>query len=813
MAGTKTRKAKNRRNGGRKGNYGSASVVRGNKMIPDYESAYPSLPRDKASVLEESVRAEYEISDWVDPENPNGYPGWRVVDRTTREEILYTPNSRSIITKEYLRKDDLGVAQENILDLFARVAVNIATAEKKYDKRARIEDYAKRFARRMIHREFVPNTPTLANAGGHLQQLAACFGMILEDYLGTDDIGEDPEKQGNGIFDILRYGAMIQKSGGGTGYNFSFTRPKNSGIATTGGRASGPVSWLKVFNGGTEEINQGGFRRGANMGVLEYWHPDIFKFFSAKMNYYLSFFNLSMGTDEKFWQAFERNENFFLISPKDMKTVPVAKRILTSKNLLGKSAFEKMDEREQADYDPSLLLDDDKKTIVTRYTGKKVGFVDDNGIVNISARATLEYAAEMAHRIGCPGVIFFDTMNRDNPTPHVGEIKVVNPCGEQPLLNFEACNLGSANLYSCVEDVKVPSKGLLRFGRVGDYFYGRVIGEGDAKVQRRINLRILEGIVVDSVNFLDNVIDMGKYPFKKVYSQVKGNRKIGLGVMGVAETAMALGINYESEDMEALGAFVSSFMYEKAFEASSTLAEKRGVFPNWKGSIYDPRSPFAKNGKNGKIRNATLLTVAPNGTTGQAAGISGGIEPMFGIYWQKNLANGKTLKFRNPLLFDELKRRGLYTEDLVERIKEERSIQRIDEIPEDMKRRYKTATEVDPIWHVRIQGAFQNGINGIGIDNAVSKTVNLPADSTPEDFLNIFVEARKRGCKGITGYRDGSIKGQPLTIERKEKSLLEKIVRVYVPIISPAVSVADNTVKYRVERGEDVFHLIFNHSI
>ncbi len=779
----------------------------GNVFISDYEPAFPSMDKKEAEKFEQKIKSRYEISDYIDSKNPKGYKGWLIKDKKTEETITFSPNARYITTKEYIRKDDLNNPLENVLDLVARIAVNVATAEKKYNSKADILQTAEKFAQRIIYREFAPNTPTFANAGGHLQQLAACFGMTLDDYLGTDDIGEDPEKQGNGIFDILRYGAMIQKSGGGTGYNFSYTRPKNSGIATTGGRASGPASWLKVFNSGTEEINQGGFRRGANMGVCEYWHPDIFEFISMKLNHTLHFFNLSMGVDEEFMNKVENNNFFYLSSPKDMNKLPLEQRIWTADRLVKQSGFEKMDIGKQQDLNPSLLLTDDGKKVIVRYTGKEIGFVDDKDRININARGTLEYAAEIAFKTGCPGIIFFDYMNRDNPTPHIGKIRVVNPCGEQPLLDFEACNLGSINTYSCIENVQgdfhIPG-----LSKDKKYFYGNVIA---SKVQRRFNCDKFGEIIDDGVHFLDNVIDMGKYPFKKVYSNVKANRKIGLGVMGIAETAISLGINYESEDMEFFARFMSSYMSKRAMKKSQELAEKRGVFPNWKGSIYDPESQYATNkDKLGEIRNATRITFAPNGTTGRYADVSGGIEPMFGIYFNKNLQNGIKLEYISELFEEELHLREFkeYTPEFIKEVKEKGTLQGIESIPEDMKLRYKLATEVNPMWHVRIQGAFQVGENGFGVDNAVSKTVNLPDNATPEDFFNIFMEARKRGCKGITGYRQGTIDNQPMTIGIKDK-ILEQIVRVHVPINSPAITIADSSVKYRIERGEDVFHVIF----
>ncbi len=789
---------------------GNLIIEKGNLMIPDYEPAFPSLSHSEAELFERKIKERYEISDYVDPKNPNGYRGWRVYDKKNGNEVIFSPNARYITTKEYLRKDENDNPFENVLDLVARVAVNIATAERKYNPKADIMPVAERFVQRMIYREFAPNTPTFANAGGHLQQLAACFGMTLEDYLGTDDIGEDVEKQGNGIFDILRYGAMIQKSGGGTGYNFSYTRPKNSGIATTGGRASGPCSWAKAFNSATKEINQGGFRRGANMGILEYWHPDIFEFLSLKVDHELPFFNFSMGVDEGFMDKVENNVFFYLITPKDMNKTPLEQRIWTSDKLIKQSEFEKMDQTRKEDLDPSLLLSNDGKNIIVRYTGKEVGFVDENGRINISARATMEYAAEMAWRTGCPGIIFFDKMNKENPTPHIGRIRVVNPCGEQPLLDFEACNLGSVNTYSCVEDVGESSQsyGLSIDGR---YFYGEVIAN---KIQKRIDLEKFGEIIDDGIHFLDNVIDMGKYPFKKIYSRVKSNRKVGLGLMGVAETAMALGIDYESEEMENFAKIISSYISRRALKKSQELGKERGVFPNWGRSIYDPESPNAQKEKTGHVRNATRITIAPNGTTGRYSDVNGGIEPMFAAYSHKNLADGVRLEYSNALFEDELKIRGLYNEELVEKIKKKKTLQGIEEIPEDMQRRYKFATEVDPMWHIRIQAAFQVGDGIFGVENAVSKTVNLPENSTPKTFFDIFMEAGRLGCKGITAYRQGTIEGQPLTIESIEKKNLERIVRVNVPIDSPAISIADNSIKYRIARkkangDEDVFHVVF----
>jgi ribonucleotide reductase alpha subunit len=302
---------------------------------------------------------------------------------------------------------------------------------------------------------------------------------------------------------------------------------------------------------------------------------------------------------------------------------------------------------------------------------------------------------------------------------------------------------------------------------------------------------------------------MGKYPFKKIYSNVKANRKVGLGMMGLANAATALGVPYESEDMEGFASFLSSFMSQKAFDASAGLAEKRGEFTNWKGSIYDPESKYAIKGKTRKVRNATTITIAPNGTTGRYADVEGGAEPVFALYYQKNLANGAVLYYSSPLFEEELKARGLYSEELIEKVKKAKSVQNLSEIPDDMKKRYKLSTEVNPEWHIKIQGALQVGRDGWGVDNAVSKTVNLPSDATPKDFLKIFNLSRKAGCKGTTAYRDGTIEGQPMTVgEKKKGSPLEKLVKFHVPIASSSVTLADNSNKYRVERGDDTFHIV-----
>lgn len=750
--------------------------------VKKFDYAYPCLPKKKASILETKLKSRYEIIDY-ETEDKKGY---LIKDKKKNAKIIFSPNSRLTLETRYLEKDENKRVTENVLDLFARVAVNIATADLKYDAQTNIEKVAEEFLEIMIYKEFIPNTPTLCNAGRSLQQLSACFVIPVEDYMATDDIGEDPKKQGMGIYDALRYTAMIHKSGGGTGFNFSYLRPRNDRITTTFGYSSGPISFIKTFDASTEAVNQGGFRRGANMGIMEYWHPDIFEFVHEKLDGTLKNFNLSVGVDnyfmklvtgDDFYQKRKEKEYFKLINPKNRNKLPIEDRTYKAKDLFKQRKFDDSEEgkRQKREYfrhfeesNPSLLLSEDGNRVLNRYNGEEVGHINKNGEVLISAKKLFNYIIDVAWTIGCPGMIFFDTINKDNPTPQLGRIMSTNPCGEQPLLPFEACNLGAINLVKCIQDID---------GKKG-FDYNK-----------------LEYLARNGVHFLDNVIDMNCFPFKRIYHMAKGNRKIGLGMMGWGEALFMLGIPYDSDEALHLAEKVTKFITEKARESSVKLVEKRGVFPNWKGSIYE------KNGL--RVRNATVTTIAPNGTTGMIADASSGIEPSFSLYYEKNCMDGRKLSYKVESFEKELKKRGLFSKEILAKIKtNEGRIQEIDEIPDEIKKVYKTALDISPKYHIKMQAAFQRWI-----DNAVSKTVNLPFDTTKEDIAEIYINAWKLGCKGITIFRDRSIEIQVLSAG-KNKNEIELVNTDVTPPKTLDVAVKASKYTIRRARSGDTLHII-----
>jgi len=712
--------------------------------------------RDQRINLENKLKGRYVVEDC---ETDQGV-GYKIYDTKKDSYIFFSPNSRLTLETRYLEKGDDRVATENALDLFARVATNIAEADLKYDKGKNIEPTAEEFLELMLYQQFMPNTPTLCNAGRSLQQLSACFVLPIEDYIATDDIGEDPEKQGNGIMDTLRNMAMIHKSGGGTGFNFSHLRPKTDRITTTFGSSSGPISFMKVYDASTEGVNQGGFRRGANMAILNYNHPDIFEFVGEKArNHSLTNFNLSVGIDSKFLEHLDGDGYFKLINPKDENEKSLEERVWNKSNLLekGTEQYKKLIN----ELKPSLIISEENK-VVNNYTDKEVGKVNENGEILISANALFNDIAYNAWLEGCPGIVFLDRLEKENKTPHVGRIESTNPCGEQPLLSFEACNLGGINLASCVKEGKI------------DY----------SEIKRRTNL---------GIHFLDNVVDMSKFPFRKVYSMVHGNRKVGLGLMGWAEMLAQLKIPYDSDEAINLGKEISDYVTKNAREKSSELAEERGAFPFWEGSVWE------KEGV--KVRNATTTTIAPNGTTGMICNVTGGIEPFFKLAFKKTCMDGKELIYRVPLfesdLYEKYGEKGL--EEIIVKVEEEGSIQNLD-IDEDLKKVYRTAHDISPEWHVKMQAAFQSGV-----DNAVSKTVNLPNDATIEDVKKIYLLAYKEGCTGITIFRDGSKSGVYSALE-KSVELVQKNIRS-----DPRLEIKPQAIKYKIRRPQnnDSLHMIF----
>jgi ribonucleoside-diphosphate reductase alpha chain len=576
-----------------------------------------------------------------------------------KNRVNLSDNARRVLRRRYLKKDSHGKIIETPEKMFRRVAHHIAKAEKKYGgEEKRIKEVEEIFYKIMTEFKFLPNSPTLMNAGRRLGQLAACFVLPVEDSM-------------DGIFGALRNAALIHKSGGGTGFGFSRLRPKNSMVGTTGGVASGPVSFMKIFNTATEQVKQGGTRRGANMAILKVDHPDIMEFIHSKQqNKDLNNFNISVGVTDKFMQAAARNEEYDLIEPRDL-------------------------------------------TPVDRLNAAKV----------------YRTLVDQAWQNGDPGIIFLDRINRDNPTPELGEIESTNPCGEQPLLPLDACNLGSINLAKFVTEN----------------------GEGP-----QIDYEGLKDLITLSVRFLDNTIDMSKYPLPEITAMVRGNRKVGLGVMGFADMLYQMQIPYNSEQALETAETVMGFVQEAAHEASSDLAKERGVFENY------GQSKFKDTGK--KYRNATTTTIAPTGTLSILAGCSSGIEPLFALSFVRNVMDNDKLLEVNPYFEKVARESGFYSQDLMDQIAKRGSVQDMAEIPEDLRSVFVTAHDVTPDWHIRMQAAFQKHT-----DNAVSKTVNLPHDATVEDVKKVYDMAYDLGCKGVTIYRDGSKENQVLSFSQQEK--------------------------------------------
>ncbi|MBM4054319.1 MAG: adenosylcobalamin-dependent ribonucleoside-diphosphate reductase [Planctomycetes bacterium] len=572
-----------------------------------------------------------------------------------KDTFFLSPNARLVLEKRYLKKNASGEPIESPEDMFRRIAKNIASVDLLYNKNADISGLEEQFYHLMVSQRFLPNSPTLMNASRHLQQLLACFVLPLEDSIES-------------IFDTVKQAAIIHKSGGGTGFSFSRIRPKNDIVSTSCGMASGPVSFMKVFNEATEAINQGGFRRGANMAVLNVSHPDILDFIHAKNSEgVLTNFNISVGITHAFMRAVEYDETFPLINPRT-------------------------------------------KTIIK----------------TIRAKELFQEIIQSAWKNGEPGILFIDTINAANPTPSLGNIEGTNPCGEQPLLPYEACVLGSINV-------------------------SQMTTRKDKHCE--MSWHSLEKTIHLSVHFLDNVIDATKYPLSQIEGLTKGNRKIGLGIMGFADLLIKLGIPYDSEESIKFTNELLHFFAKKANEASARLASERGVFPNYEKSVY-----AEQNGP--KYRNATRTTIAPTGTISIIANCSSGIEPLFALAYTRNVLVEGGLPEIHPLFEEVLKKMGIYTDKLLADVKKEGSVRNIEYIPADIKRLFTTARDISPEYHVKIQSVCQKYI-----DNAVSKTINFPKESTAEEVEKVFLAAYKSGCKGITIYRDKSRISQVLSVE------------------------------------------------
>jgi len=566
-----------------------------------------------------------------------------------QDDLKLSVNAVKVLEKRYLRKDELGRIVETPRGMLRRVAKTVASVEADYVGEREAQELQEDFYGMMLRLEFLPNSPTLMNAGTDLGQLAACFVIPVEDSMV-------------GIFDAVKTMALVHQSGGGTGFSFSRLRPRNDVVKSTGGIASGPISFMQVFDGATEVIRQGGRRRGANMGILRVDHPDILEFVTAKARGdSLKNFNISVAATDPFIEAVRRGSTYDLINPR---------------------------------------------------TGRAVR--------QLRARDVFDLITQTAWMGGDPGMIFIDRINRENPTPRLGSIESTNPCGEQPLLPYEACNLGSINLSSMMRGAEVD------WDRLGK-------------------------TVALAVRFLDDVIDANEYPLPEIEAMAKGNRKIGLGVMGLAEMLIRSGIPYDSPEALSMAEGIMAFIRDKAREESVRLADLKGSFPNFSGSIWEKKGFKC-------IRNATLTTVAPTGTISLIAGVSSGIEPLFALCYVRNVMEGTRLLEKNPLFESRAHEEGFDSDELMAEIARRGSVREIQEIPESTRRLFVTAFDIDPKWHVRMQAAFQKFT-----DNAVSKTVNLPENVSLNDVREIYLLAYDLGCKGITVYRYGSQAGQVLT--------------------------------------------------
>ncbi|MFQ5461994.1 MAG: vitamin B12-dependent ribonucleotide reductase [Phycisphaerae bacterium] len=605
----------------------------------------------------------------------------------------WTENALRVLRARYLKKDESGECVEKPHEMFRRVAKAIADVELLYDPdETSRSEWEERFFELMISRRFMPNSPTLMNAGREMGMLSACFVLPVRDSI-------------NEIFDSIKHTALIQKAGGGTGFAFDELRPTGDYISSSGGTTSGPISFWRAFSEATNAIQQGAFRRGANMGMMYIDHPDILKFLHAKEDLaQFNNYNISVKITDEWMDAFLENGD----SPHVVKNPRTGARYVIPKDIdIWKYDLRSLVRLEEVGQTPQGEW----------YTRQDVW----------------DYIVENAHRTGEPGVCFIDRINEHNPTPHIGRIEATNPCGEQPLLPYEACNLGSINLAEFVVD-------------------------GGDEADARVDWDGLKTAIHESTRYLDNVIDANRYPLPEIDRICKTNRKIGLGIMGFADALYKLSIPYNSEEGVDMGRRFMQFVNDESHNYSQELAHQRGCFPSWKGSIYDTEF-------NRPMRNATCTTVAPTGTISIIAGCSGGIEPLFSLAFYRNVLRGQS-EGQAPMteinaIFERAARgRGFFSEGLMEQLATDGTLAHLDGVPEDAKRVFVCAHDIAPQWHMRMQAGFQQHC-----DSSISKTINFPKSATVEDVEAIYKMAYELDCKGVTVYRNGCRDHQPMALK------------------------------------------------
>lgn len=600
-------------------------------------------------------------------------------------EPVLSENAKYITESRYGIKGPDGKLTESVKDIFWRVAINIGLQN---------EDKAKIFYEMMASQKFLPNTPCLVNAGKKMQQLSACFVLPVDDSMES-------------ILTTMKDMAMIHKSGGGTGFSFSRLRPSGDYIASSGGTTVGPVSFMQAYNDVTGQIKQGGVRRGANMGMLSVDHPDVLRFAVVKLDEYsLTNFNISLAITNKFMDTIESDKKF------------------VADDLIPEETVEKI-RMAQGNHDVDVRLREVESEVLKLYEwAKATNEGEGYGLVNprtgsvtmkLNAYKVFNLVTRLAWQFGDPGLVFIDRMNdnNSNPVPKLGRIEATNPCGEQPLLPYDACNLGSINLSKFV-------------------------------VVTDLNWQDLGRVVNEAIEFLDNVVEVNQFPVQQIRDMVSKTRRIGLGVMGFADMLFKIGVRYDSEQGLIWAERVMKFINDESKKATVKLALTRGVFPAWEDSVF-VNTDY-------RPRNMALTTIAPTGTISMVADTSSGVEPMFSLGYQKNTVEGKTLYIMNSVFVEELKKRNIYSEELLDKVvKNGGKLNGIDEIPEDIKNVFITALEISPEWHIKIQAAFQKYT-----DNAVSKTINFPKEAKVEDVRTAYLLAYSLGTKGITIYRSGS---------------------------------------------------------